>query len=232
MMYMECRGTGSPTVVLVSGQRGSAEDWSIVADGVNSPPVFSLVSEKSRVCVYDRPGTPVGEGPSRSDPIEQPATAEAIAELKKQAAKAKEHWDQLLRSTADFDNFRKRAARERQDAIKFANESLLQKLIPVLDNFDMAIAAGGDSKHEAVQSLQAGVNMILSQLRGALTEAGLEEIDAAGRKFDPNFHEAVSQQETADVPEGHVVQQLRKGYKLRERLLRPATVIVAKKPAA
>jgi len=174
------------------------------------------------------PGTP--EDGKAGD--EQPATAEAIAELKKQAAKAKEHWDQLLRSTADFDNFRKRAARERQDAIKFANESLLQKLIPVLDNFDMAIAAGGDSKHEAVQSLQAGVNMILSQLRGALTEAGLEEIDAAGRKFDPNFHEAVSQQETADVPEGHVVQQLRKGYKLRERLLRPATVIVAKKPAA
>ena len=61
MMYMECRGTGSPTVVLVSGQRGSADDWSIVADGVDSPPVFSLVSEKTRVCAYDRPGTPVGE---------------------------------------------------------------------------------------------------------------------------------------------------------------------------
>jgi pimeloyl-ACP methyl ester carboxylesterase len=78
MMYMECRGTGSPAVVLVSGQRGSAEDWSIVADGVNSPPVFSLVSEKARVCAYDRPGTPVGDEPSRSDPIEQPATAEGI----------------------------------------------------------------------------------------------------------------------------------------------------------
>ena len=79
-MYMECRGTGSPTVVLVSGQRGSADDWSIVADGVDSPPVFSLVSEKTRVCAYDRPGTPVGESPSRSDPIEQPATAEGMVE--------------------------------------------------------------------------------------------------------------------------------------------------------
>ncbi len=75
MMYMECRGTGSPTVVLVSGQRASAEDWAITADGVNSPPVFSRVSENTRVCAYDRPGTPVGEGPSRSDPIEQPANA-------------------------------------------------------------------------------------------------------------------------------------------------------------
>jgi molecular chaperone GrpE len=180
-------------------------------------------------------GTPGGGSEGVEDAPrgeEQPRTAEAIAELKSQAAKAREHWDLLLRTTADFDNFRKRAARERQDAIKFANESLLQKLIPVLDNFDMAIAAGGDSKDEAVRSLQAGVNMILSQFRTALTEAGLEEIDATGKKFDPNFHEAVSQQETTDVPEGHVVQQLRKGYKLRERLLRPASVIVAKKPVA
>jgi pimeloyl-ACP methyl ester carboxylesterase len=78
MMYMECRGTGSPTVVLVSGQRGSADDWSVVADGVHSPPVFSLVSKETRVCVYDRPGTPVGDKPSRSDPIKQPATAEGM----------------------------------------------------------------------------------------------------------------------------------------------------------
>jgi molecular chaperone GrpE len=161
----------------------------------------------------------------------QPLTAEAVAELQAQAAKAKETYDQLLRTTADFDNYRKRAARERQDAVKFANEALLQKLIPVLDNFDMAIAAATGANEGAAQSLQTGVNMILSQLRNTLTEAGLEEIDATGKPFDPNFHEAVSQQETHDVPEGHVVQQLRKGYRLRERLLRPATVIVAKKPA-
>jgi hypothetical protein len=77
MMFMECGGTGSPTVVLVSGQRGSAEDWSIVTDGVNSPPVFSLVADKTRVCADDRPGTPVGDGPGRSDPIEQPRPRKA-----------------------------------------------------------------------------------------------------------------------------------------------------------
>jgi molecular chaperone GrpE len=186
------------------------------------------------------PGAEVGandftespEAAPQPDPgNEPPPTAEAVAELKAQAAKAKEHYDQLLRTTADFDNFRKRAARERQEAVKFANESLLQKLIPALDNFDMAIAAAAGAKEGAAQSLQTGVNMILSQLRSALTESGLEEIDATGKAFDPNFHEAVSQQETNDVPEGHVVQQLRKGYRLRERLLRPATVIVARKPA-
>jgi molecular chaperone GrpE len=157
-----------------------------------------------------------------------------LAELKAQAAKAKEHWDLLLRTTADFDNFKKRAARERQDAIRYANESLLQKLIPVLDSFDMAAnaTAAANSTESSNQSLQAGISMILTQLRSALAEGGLEEIEAANKAFDPNFHEAVAQQETADVPEGHVVQQLRKGYKLRDRLLRPATVVVAKKPAA
>lgn len=159
-------------------------------------------------------------------------TPEAIAELKAQAAKAKETWDALVRTTADFDNFKKRAARERQDAVKFANESLLQKLIPILDTFDMALTAAANAKEGTAQSLQTGISMILSQFRNTLTEAGLEEVDASGKAFDPNFHEAVSQQETADVPEGHVVQQLRKGYKLKERLLRPATVIVAKKPSA
>ena len=184
------------------------------------------------------PNEPAGrQAQQESSPADAEAAAElplpplAVAELKAQAAKAKEHWDLLLRTTADFDNFRKRAARERQDAVKFANESLLQKLIPVLDSFDMASAAASASEG-ATQSLQAGVNMILSQLRSAVTEAGLEEIDATGKTFDPNFHEAVSQQETAAVPEGQVVQQLRRGYKLRERLLRPATVIVAKRPHA
>jgi molecular chaperone GrpE len=158
---------------------------------------------------------------------------EQLAELKERAAKADEHWDRLLRTTADFDNFKKRAAREKQDAIKFANESLLQKLIPVLDNFDMALAATQTSgKGDAVQSLQTGVSMIYQQLKSALTEAGLEELDAADKPFDPNVHEAVSQKETAEVPEGQVVQQLRKGYKFRDRLLRPASVVVAKHPAA
>jgi molecular chaperone GrpE len=159
-------------------------------------------------------------------------TPEQFAELKDRAAKADEHWDRLLRTTADFENFKKRAAREKQDAIKFANESLLQKLIPILDNFDMALSAAQNAQTDAVQSLQTGVNMIYQQFKNAMTDAGLEEISAEGKNFDPNLHEAVSQQETEDVPEGRVVQQLRKGYKFRERLLRPASVVVAKRPSA
>ena len=158
-------------------------------------------------------------------------TPEQLMELKTRAAKADEYWERLLRTTADFDNFKKRAARERQDAVKFGNEALMQKLVPVLDHFDMAQAATQAAQGDAPQSLQAGVAMIYQQLKSALAEAGLEEVDARGKPFDPNLHEAISQQETRDVPEGHVAQQLRKGYRFRERLLRPASVVVAKTPA-
>lgn len=158
-------------------------------------------------------------------------TPEQLESLKERAAKAEENWDRLLRVSADFDNFKKRAAREKQDAIRYANESLLEKLMPVLDNFDAALAAGQNSQPaEGSQSLLTGVNMILQQLKTALTEAGLEEVDASGKVFDPNIHEAVAQQPSKDVPEGHVLQQLRKGYKLKDRLLRPATVVVASQP--
>lgn len=161
-----------------------------------------------------------------------PLTPEQIEDLKARAAKGDESWERLLRTTADFDNFKKRASRERQDAARFANEGLIQKLIPVLDNFEMALSAVQTNAEGSAQSLQAGIAMIQSQLRSVLAEAGVEEVEAGGKPFDPNVHEAVSQQESAAVAEGTVLQQLRKGYKLRERLLRPATVIVAKKPAA
>lgn len=155
-----------------------------------------------------------------------------LEELKTKAAKADEYWDRLLRSAAEFDNFKKRAARERQDAIKYANESLLEKLVPVLDNFDMAISAANNPQGNTVESIRTGISMIYGQLKTLMLDAGLEEIDAANKPFDANWHEAVSQQESSDVPEGQVLQQLRKGYKLRDRLVRPATVVVAKKPSA
>ena len=159
-------------------------------------------------------------------------TPEQLEDLKQRAAKADENWDRLLRTTADFDNYKKRSAREKQDAIKFANENLISKLITVLDALDMALAATQNAQAESHRSLLAGIKMVYQQLKSTLAEAGLEEINAAGKPFDPNLHEAVSQKETTDVPEDHVAEQMRKGYKLRDRLLRPATVIVAKAPKA
>ena len=158
-------------------------------------------------------------------------TAEQIKELQERAAKADENWDRFLHLAADFENYKKRAARERQEAITFANQALLKKLIPTLDAFEMALAAAA-TEPPAAASLQAGIALISQQLKSALAEAGLEEIEAAGKRFDPNVHEAVSQVETGEAPEGQVVRQVRKGYRFRHRLLRPAGVIVAKKPAA
>jgi molecular chaperone GrpE len=179
------------------------------------------------------PASPGGQAEAlpKSDAPPASIAGEPIDPLNAATAKAAENWDKFLRATADFENYKKRVAREKQEAVAYANVSLLQKLLPVFDNFEMALAASGNAPNGAAQSLQAGVAMIASQLRGVLAEAGLEEIDAAGKPFDPNFHEAVAQQESVDVPEGQVIQQLRKGYKLRDRLLRPASVIVARKPA-
>jgi len=160
----------------------------------------------------------------------EPTTPKAIEELISRAAKADENWDRLVRLTADFDNYKKRAARERQEAISFANENLLSRLVPVLDAFEMALAAA--SNEPAAKSLQTGILMVSNQLKSILAEAGLEEIEAGGKPFDPNLHEAVSQQESTDAPDGQVIRQIRRGYKFRNRLLRPAGVIVAKMPAA
>src|ERR1039458_3530988 len=151
-------------------------------------------------------------------PVTVALTAEQIEELKERAAKADENWDRLLRQAADFENYKKRAARERTDAVTFANEALLQKLIPTLDMLEMAMAAA--KPDPASQSLREGVVMVSNQLKSALAQAGLEEIDATDKMFDHSMHEAVSQKETDEVPEGRVVQQIRKGYKFRNRLIR------------
>ena len=143
---------------------------------------------------------------------------EAIAELN----------ERIVRLTADFDNFRKRAQREKDEARQFANQGLLEKLLPVLDNFEMALTAVKD----ADPSVRDGVQMILDQLLGVLKESGVEPVDAMGQPFDPNLHDALSQEETTEVEEGTVVQQVQRGYKLNDRLVRPARVVVAKAPGA
>jgi molecular chaperone GrpE len=174
-------------------------------------------------------GAPDGQTPEELVPAEW--TPEQVEEWKEQASKAQEHWDRLLRVSADFDNYKKRAARERQDAIRFANESLLGKLIPILDNLEMALAAPMAGPGDTGEALKTGVGMVYNQFRSVIADAGLEEIEATGKPFDPNVHEAVSQQPASNVPEGQVLQQIRKGYKLKDRLIRPASVVVAKKAA-
>lgn len=174
---------------------------------------------------------PVDTAAERDTIAAPPLSAAEIEALQARASKADESRDRYLRAAADFENFKKRAARERQEAVRFANEALLGKLVSVLDSFEMALAADANAASASGESFRAGVAMIHGQLRSALVEAGLEEVNAAGQPFNPNLHEAVAQHESAEVPEGHVFQQLRRGYKYRDRLLRPASVVVAKPPA-
>src|SRR6201985_3606635 len=124
----------------------------------------------------DETGNPVGGAEAAT------ITPEQLEEWKARAEKADENWERLLRTTADFDNFKKRAAREKQDAIRYANEAVLEKLVPVLDNFDAALSAAQTNAAGGAQSLQTGVAMIFQQLKKVLMESGLEEVDAVGAK--------------------------------------------------
>ncbi|MFA5192714.1 MAG: nucleotide exchange factor GrpE [Verrucomicrobiia bacterium] len=152
-----------------------------------------------------------------------------IEKLKADAAQAAEWKDKCLRVAADLDNFRKRAAREKIETSKYATQQLLARLLPTIDSFEAALQhadpAGGSA---AVQSLIDGLKMTLAQLHSVLRDAGVEVVNAEGQHFDPQLHEAVQHIESEAHPAGKVIQQLRKGYKLSDRLLRPATVVVSK----
>ena len=188
--------------------------------------------ETGKESMAESPVVEGGAGEAKTPETPAAPTPEELAALREKAAQVDGLKERLLRAVADLENFRKRAARERQEAVQYANQSLLERLIPALDNLDMATAAVNSAQGGSVESLKMGVEMVLVQLRGVVREAGLEEITATGQAFDPTWHEAVSEQESADVPEGQVLQQLRKGYRLHQRLLRPATVVVARKPKA
>jgi molecular chaperone GrpE len=138
--------------------------------------------------------------------------------------------DLALRSQADFENYKKRAAREKEDAIKYANSALLERLIPIVDNFELGLeAARGEGENSPVFS---GMNMVLRQLMDFLSENGVQPIDATGQTFDPNLHEAIAHEPSDQVPEGVVIRQTRRGYKMKDRLLRPSSVAVASGNAA
>jgi molecular chaperone GrpE len=170
---------------------------------------------------------------------EQKTTTDESAEItvtreaweKAQAAEAtlKETEDQILRLKADFDNFRKRIQKEKEDSVKYAHSSLLEDLLPVIDNFELGLKAVETTTD--VKVLLQGLNMVKTQLDRFLDEAGVKAIETEGKIFDPKIHEAVEQQVHEDLEEGLVVGLRRKGYMLKDRLLRPASVVVSHKSA-
>ncbi len=169
-----------------------------------------------------------GDSAESSTPTEPPATDlqnqdEFMGQLQGDLERFR---DLALRSQADFENFRKRAAREKDDALKYANTGFLEKLIPIIDNFELGLSAARTSGEGS--AILTGMEMVARQLNDFLTQVGVEPVNAEGQEFDPNLHEAVAQEASKTVPEGRIVRQMRKGFKLRDRLLRPATVVVSK----
>jgi molecular chaperone GrpE len=137
--------------------------------------------------------------------------------------------DLALRSQADFENYKRRSAREKEDAIKYANSSLLERLVGILDNFELGLAA---AKEQGADSpIYSGMVLVQKQLNDLLAENGLQPIEAEGKTFDPNLHEAIAHEPSSEFPEGIVVRQARRGYRFKDRLLRPAKVVVSNGPA-
>ncbi len=169
--------------------------------------------------------------PAHPVPEDAPvAPAEAAPEAAAEPALSPEEVlkDRLLRLQADFENYRKRMDREKKDWIAFASEKLVLELLPVLDHFELGLADG--AKNGAAPAFIEGFQLICNQLRAALEKAGVQAIDAEGAAFDPHLHEAITHLPSDDVPEGHVVAQTRRGYKLGDKLLRAAQVVVSSGP--
>lgn len=169
--------------------------------------------------------------------VEAPPAADPLAELKAKLdaaeKEAKDNKDRWLRAAADLENTRKRTKREIDDAKFEAKNKVLKEMLPVVDNLERAIehAGGGAEVDQTLRPIVEGVQLVLRQFATAFERLEVTQVDAMGKPFDPNLHEAISQQES-DQPPGTVVQVLQRGYRAGERLLRPALVVVAKaKPA-
>ncbi len=179
--------------------------------------------EKSEV---SEPAGEIGEENEKAEDEEQPAQLEILKERLSQTEKQnKELEDRLIRLAAEFDNYKKRVAKEQNQLIKNSNQELISKLLESLDNFARALDSAKNSAD--IKSLQSGVELIYSQLMDILTKEGLEEISAVGERFDPHLHEAVLQIES-DQPEGIIVDEISKGYKLNGKVIRHSKVVVSR----
>jgi molecular chaperone GrpE len=152
-------------------------------------------------------------------------TSEMSAELEKVKSERDSLLDRLARAQAEFENARRRAAKEQQEYRDFAIADAIKSLLPVIDSFERALRVKSDSNH-----FRNGIELIYKQLQDALAKLGVRAIPAQGEPFDPHYHEAIEMVETADAPDHQVIEELQRGYKLKDRLLRPAMVKVAKNP--
>ena len=157
-------------------------------------------------------------------------SAEEYEQLKNAKAESDEKQKQMLYKMAEYDNLKKRADREKKDFLKYANESLVKDLVPVLDSIDQAVGAAQEAEIETAEgftALREGVELIQKQLLGSLEKRGVSVIDTEGEIFDPQKHEAVSMAPSDNVPQNNIIQAFQKGYTLHDRVIRPSMVVVS-----
>ena len=171
---------------------------------------------------HELPASEGGEEPGQSTSPASSAPVES-GELQKLRNERDTLLDRLARLQAEFENARKRAAREQQEFRDFATADAIKALLPAIDSFERALQSPSNQPNE----FRNGVELIYKQFQDALTKLGVRPVPAKGQVFDPHVHEAIEMVETSDVPDHHVIEELQRGYKLKERLLRPAMVRVA-----
>jgi molecular chaperone GrpE len=161
----------------------------------------------------------------RQEQVEEMTRQELLGKLKDTEQKSQENYDLYLRTYAEMENIKKRGVKEREDLAKFANESLIKEILPVIDSLEKALAHAHDDDNPS--GIIEGIEMTLKGLMNTLEKAGLKGVEAMGEPFDPNFHEAISQQADDTVPPKHVIMEMQKGYLLNGRLIRPSMVVIS-----
>jgi molecular chaperone GrpE len=164
--------------------------------------------------------------PGATAPTQNQGTEELLLAAKKEAAA---NYDRYTRAVADLENFRKRTIREKDELRQFAAAGVVEDIIPIIDNLGLGLGAA--KQQTDVKSIVDGINLVLEQFKSTLARHGLKEVNPLGQAFDPNLHDCISHQPSADVPEEKVSQVVRLGYTLNGRLLRPASVVVSSGPA-
>ncbi|MBX4150016.1 nucleotide exchange factor GrpE [Paenibacillus sp. Dod16] len=163
--------------------------------------------------------------PEQEIPVTESADEAGSAELEKLQAEVLEHQQRTLRVQADFDNFRRRTQKEKEDLGKYASSKLITELLPVIDNFERALQASEENPE--FESFSKGVSMIFRQLESVLATEGLTAMKSVGEPFNPEYHQAIMQVESDEYEEGIVVEEVQKGYMLKDKVLRPAMVKVS-----
>jgi molecular chaperone GrpE len=182
-----------------------------------------------------RRGEPAGaEGGEAQAPPAEAAPGRAAETVHEELARLREELatrrDQMLRLGADFENFRRRALKERQEVLLYGHQNLVKDLLSAVDNLERAIDHARASGGGDLESLLQGVELVRRELLGAMASHGVEEVDALGKPFDPAAHEAMSQVPSAEVAPNTILEVLQKGYRLRDRVVRPVRVVVARAP--